>query len=112
MVIRGVGGEGGPRGRKKEREKSILEPTTTTSTTTTNTSGIKVTEVNGASIDLPPSVPDEEAVPGNGGGHGGGMPEAVGVDGVPKRGKVEQLQAHGEAEPGDDEAGCGGPELL
>lgn len=40
------------------------------------------------------------------------MPEAVGVNGVPERREVEELEAHGETEPGDDEAGGSCPELL
>lgn len=36
----------------------------------------------------------------------------MGVNGIPEWGEVEELKAHGETDPGDDEAGGGGPELL
>jgi len=51
-------------------------------------------------------------VPQDGRGDGTSMPQAVGVEAAPQGGEVEELERHGEHDPGDGEARPDGPALV
>ena len=51
-------------------------------------------------------------IPPDGWSNGAQMPEAVRIDHTPDGRKIEELQAHGQDDPGDDETGPDGPGLA